>query len=144
MGFVPKHGKEFERQERPSRRFNDYKGELEEVNVKNGAFVLDAGCGSGVVSRYLAERFPASWVIACDENAALIETARNSAQKIPNLFYEEQDLRRLKYPDGHFDLIVSRHVLYRRDPDSLKRILSEFARILTPDGKLVVIETDGG
>ena len=53
------------------------------------------------------------------------------------------DLRRLPFPDGAFDCIVSSHVMGHVPPEAKDAVLSEVARLLRPGGRTVhVIETD--
>lgn len=144
MSYELKHSvQEFERLERQSSLLYDYREELKDLALKNGAFVLDAGCGSGVVSRHLAARFPTSRVIACDYTASLLTQAREAAGDIPNLAFEEQDLKQLSYPDGQFDLVVCRFVLHHQDSVSLDKLVAELARVLKPGGEIVLIDVDG-
>lgn len=142
MSYVLEHDKEFERLERQSQIMFDYQKELQDVDLKDGAIVLDAGCGSGIISRYLANRFPNCRVVAYDYTASLLAKAREASRDIPNLVFEEQDLKQLNCPDGQFDLIVARFVLHHQDTAGLKRVLAELARVLKPGGELVVIEPD--
>ncbi|MEF3306767.1 class I SAM-dependent methyltransferase [Paenibacillus sp. GYB003] len=143
MSYVLEHDQEFERLERQSLILYDYRKELRDVEVQDGALVLDAGCGSGVVSRYLANRFPASRVIGCDYTASLLAKARDAGKDIPNLAFEEQDLKQLNYPDCRFDLVLCRFVFQHQDSESLSRLVAELARVLKPGGTLVVIDSDG-
>lgn len=144
MGYILEHDEEFNRLERQTKLPGlDYREELKEIEVKNGAFILDAGCGSGIVSRYLAERFPSSRVIACDFTSSILKQAREAAKGIPNVSFEEQDLKRLTYTTGQFDLIISRLVVHLQDNLSLSKLIAELARVLKPGGTLVVIDIDG-
>ncbi|MEF3306761.1 class I SAM-dependent methyltransferase [Paenibacillus sp. GYB003] len=143
MSYVLENDKEFERLERQSQLVHDCRKELQDVDVRDGAHLLDAGCGSGAVSRYLAERFPSSRVVGCDYTASLLAQAREVSRDISNLVFEKQDLKQLSYPDGQFDLIVTRFVLQHQDSEGRCRIIAELARVLKPGGELVVIESDG-
>lgn len=144
MGYILLHDQEFERLEKQSSyRMYDYHEELQGLEVQKGALILDAGCGSGVVSRYLAQQYPSSRVVACDYTDSLLVQARDVARDIPNLIFEEQNLKHLKYPGDHFDLIVSRFVFHLQDSESLQKMITELVRVLKPGGTLVVIDIDG-
>lgn len=53
------------------------------------------------------------------------------------------DLRRLPFPDGSFDCIVSSHVMGHVPPEAKEAVIAEIARLLRPGGVTVhVIETD--
>ena len=51
-------------------------------NHRREPAILDAGCGSGVVSRYLATHFPTSRVIACDFSALRIAQAAEECSQL--------------------------------------------------------------
>ncbi|PRD40694.1 hypothetical protein C5748_25570 [Phyllobacterium phragmitis] len=144
MSYVLEHPGEFERLERQSALpAYDYQRELEGIEVKDGACILDAGCGSGIVSRYLAGRFPRSRIIACDYSAPILREARERAKDVHNLSFEEKNLFELDFEDSQFDLIVSRFVLHHQSCERQERIISELVRVLKPAGKLIIIDVDG-
>ena len=90
MGYALESKTEFERLEHQSTFPKyDYKKELEGfTTLSPGSTVLDAGCGSGVVSRYLATSNPNANVIGCDFSKQRVELARDAAQSIPNVSFE--------------------------------------------------------
>ena len=49
---------------------------LERLPLSGGETVLDAGCGTGRVTRMLVERLPAGRVVAVDGSAAMVEKVR--------------------------------------------------------------------
>ena len=49
---------------------------LDRLELRGDETVLDAGCGSGRVTAFLAERLPEGRVIALDGSASMLETAR--------------------------------------------------------------------
>jgi tRNA A58 N-methylase Trm61 len=68
MGYELEHHTEFDRLEKQATIATyDYRSELSGLQIENGAVILDAGCGSGVVSRYLASLDRTSTVVACDQ-----------------------------------------------------------------------------
>ncbi|MCE7984194.1 MAG: class I SAM-dependent methyltransferase [Caldilinea sp. CFX5] len=82
---------------------------LQGAGAVTGRVVLDAGCGEGVVARYLAEQ--GATVVGIDISARLIELAQ--AQKTAlSIHYAVHDLSQPlpRYAD-HFDLVVSNLVL---------------------------------
>src|SRR5262245_61460382 len=70
------------------------------------ARVLDAGCGSGVAARLLAERDPRARITACDASPDRIESARGLAKGIENVSFGVEDLTKLSYASGSFDYVV--------------------------------------
>lgn len=107
MSYALEHRAECERLERQSElELYDYKSELRGLPVKEWTSILDAGCGSGVVRRYLATQHPKSHVVGCDFSGQRLEQAREAAHTIPNLDFEQQDLGKLTYFDGQFLILA--------------------------------------
>jgi ubiquinone/menaquinone biosynthesis C-methylase UbiE len=144
MSYVLEHPGEFERLERQSAlAAYDYRRELEGIDARDGALVLDAGCGSGVVTRYLAARFPRASVLGCDYSVPLLREARDRSKGIENITFEEGNLLQLSFEGERFDLVVSRFVFHHHSWERQEAILSELVRVLKPGGRLVVIDVDG-
>lgn len=75
--------------------------------------MLDVGCGSGVVSRLLVERFGAGQVVGLDLNPEHAAAARSLAAE-HNVFrvsFLAGDARRLPFPDHTFDLVWTAFVV---------------------------------
>lgn len=91
--------------------------------------LLDVGCGSG---RWLMEMRERGWTVEgvdFDENA--VKLARQNGLKVECGSLEQQN-----YPDVYFDAVTLNHVI-EHVPDPV-RTLSECARVLKPEGKLVL------
>jgi ubiquinone/menaquinone biosynthesis C-methylase UbiE len=98
--------------------------------------VLDAACGTGRHSAYLASI--GHTVIGVDTSVAMLERAR---EKVPDGEFHEADLSALPLPDDHVDLVVCALALVHV-PD-LEPVLSEFVRVLRPGGNLVISDQRG-
>ena len=104
---------------------------------------LDVGCGPGDFIVRLAERFPRASITGVDLEEAHLERARARCAPLgERVRLLRGDALALDFPDGHFDLAVSRHVLQAL-PDA-RRALSEMARVLHPGGRLHAIAEDYG
>jgi ubiquinone/menaquinone biosynthesis C-methylase UbiE len=79
---------------------------LEEVPFQPNAEVLEAGCGTGVLSRMLARLPTIGSVIGVDAGPLLIAKARVLAAGLTNVSFEEADGRKLSFSDGSFDAVV--------------------------------------
>ncbi len=67
-----------------------------------------------------------------DFSPAMCEKLR----EIPGAAVKQCDAAELPFPDGTFDVAIANHMLYHLDdPD---KALQELARVLRPDGKLIV------
>jgi ubiquinone/menaquinone biosynthesis C-methylase UbiE len=97
---------------------------------------LDAACGTGRHTAYLAERGHA--VIGVDASAEMLAVAR---RKVPAAELHEGDLHELPLPDASVDVVVCALSLVHV-PD-LTRALAEFVRVLRPGGDLVLSDSRG-
>lgn len=105
----------------------DFAGEV------RGRRVLDAGCGTGYLTRKLVER--GAEAVGVDLSEKMIEIARGAA---PELDWRVDSVTRLStLPDGAFDLLVSNYVLM--DVPDLESTIRSFARVLRPGGVAVVV-----
>jgi ArsR family transcriptional regulator len=100
--------------------------------------VADFGCGTGVLTVELAKW--AKKVVAIDRNAAALEQAKARAEHegLTNVTFVEGDLGALKLPSGKRQLVVISQSLHHvQEPGA---VLREAARLLEPQGRLVVLE----
>lgn len=146
--YVLENQKEFDRLENQSAApAYDFRQELSGVQALFGSKpprrILDAGCGSGVVSRYLAELHPGSEVVGCDSSELRVQQARKASGQAANLKFDCMSLDALTYSSGSFDFILCRYVLEHLSPDLRRRALHELARCLRPGGTLCAIDVDG-
>jgi ubiquinone/menaquinone biosynthesis C-methylase UbiE len=148
MNYVLESKSEFERLEHQSSLSGyDYQRELALSGLpplQDGMRVLDAGCGSGIVTRHLAQEHPGCEVEGCDISELRVAQARDAAKDIPRLHFEVRDLARLDYPEARFDVILCRYVLQHLSAESREAALAGFLHCLKPGGRLVLIDFDGG
>jgi trans-aconitate 2-methyltransferase len=101
------------------------------LELEGDETVLDAGCGSGRLTRLLAERLPHGRLLACDAAPSMVERAREA---LPGAEVFQADLGALELAEP-VDAIFSNAVFHWiRDHDALFERL--FAA-LRPGGRLV-------
>jgi len=100
--------------------------------------VLDVGSGDGAAASSLA---PYCRSLTCiDTNTRLIEVAKERLARFPHVSALVADVHSLPFADESFDAVLVFHTLtYAENPP---RALSECARVLGPDGRLVVLCLD--
>jgi ubiquinone/menaquinone biosynthesis C-methylase UbiE len=98
---------------------------------------LDAGSGTGFLALELAAR--GHRVTGIDFAPSMVAMARGkaAAQGLAVRF-DEGDAENLPHPNGSFDLVISRHVLWTLPHP--ERALDEWLRVLRPGGRLAVID----
>ena len=101
-----------------------------------GETVLDAGCGEGYLTRRLAGR--GADAVGVDRSAGLIGAAVAAGGRPPGRArFLLGDLRSLPLAGRSFDAVLCNHSL--NELRSPQPAFSEFARILRPGGRLVVL-----
>lgn len=101
-----------------------------------GDRAVDLGCGTGVQTAMLAERFRE--VLAVDLSGPMVDFARRRRPE-PNVTYAQRDLRAVEpATDGRFDLVFSAYTLHHVDefPSALYRIRS----LLRPGGRVLLVD----
>jgi SAM-dependent methyltransferase len=95
--------------------------------------LLDAGCGTGGMLQALRETHPAWQITGLDFSPVAVEYCqqRGFADVIRGSVDE------MPFPNASFDVVVSLDVLYHRQV-SQNRALSEIARVLKPDGVMIL------
>jgi len=101
--------------------------------LARGKRVLDAGCGAGYGSAELARTALA--VTGADIAVDAVEFAREH-YRLPNLTFEQASCTSFPYGDASFDLVVAFEVIEHLQ--DWRAFLTEAARVLSPNGQLVV------
>ncbi len=118
--------------------------ELDGLPFFNGAKFFDAGCGTGVVSKYLSKQYPASTFDAVDCSDLRIGQAKKIASdhNFNRIYFQTEDLNNIHSKfHGNYDFAISRFVIeHVSDPLA---VLAEIKKTLRPGGKLIIIELDG-
>lgn len=109
---------------------------MDRLALRGDETVLDAGCGSGRVTRLLAERLPRGRVVAVDASAAMVEEARAGLADLGGrVTVHRMDLLDLCLPEP-VDAVFSSAVLHWV-PDH-DRAFARLHDALVPGGRLAV------
>jgi len=113
---------------------------LEAAHLAPGEVVLEVGCGTGVLDRWLARRTGgANQIVAVDINPFLLREARALARQeaLDHLItFREGNAEALPLPDNSFDVAMSSTVIQRVDAD---RMLPEMVRVTKAGGRVAVV-----
>jgi len=99
--------------------------ELRRFIGSQNSITLDAGCGTGLITRHIPGR-----VVACDLNLWNL----NRAKMRSDADFVQCDLSHLPFRQS-FDRILSSEVLEHLS--SLRHVILEFQRVLKPKGRLI-------
>lgn len=101
--------------------------------IPPGGLVLDAGCGNGVYSHYLSDKFKVTGV---DISEKQIKLARQNAPKAEFIC---KDMTKINYPDENFDGILSYYSIIHVPRDEHFDLLSNFYRMLKIKGVVILV-----
>jgi len=122
---------------------------LAELHLPPAARILEVGCGSGAIARFLAARPGVAEVIGVDPSPFFVARARELALETPrtadavvqaDLRFEVADGRSLGLGEQTFDAVVIHTVLTHVPGPEL--MLAEAHRVLRPGGSLALFEGD--
>lgn len=100
--------------------------------------LLDVACGGGIVVCAFAPEVRHATGI--DMTPAMLDRARQLAAEkgISNTSWDQGDVQSLPYPDGAFDIVVTRFSMHHfLDPAAVFR---EMVRVCAPGGRVVVVD----
>jgi SAM-dependent methyltransferase len=101
-----------------------------------GRRVLDVACGEGYGSGLLSQ--VATHIIGVDIDAATLAHARQRYANQANCTFVEGSAAALPISDASVDLVVSFETIEHLSAEDQPRMLAEFARVLAPNGLLVL------
>ena len=102
---------------------------LSRVDIAPGGRVLDVACGTGVLTKALAEA--GARVIGIDASEGYLEGARRHRSH-PNIAYEHGDIRHMRFDNGIFDAAVS--TLALDVLPEIEQVVAEMKRVTRPGG----------
>lgn len=115
------------------------------AGVRPGETVLDLACGTGDLTQAFARRSPAGLVIGADFTHEMLELAAHKRAKLDprvaeRVRYIEADAMALPFADASVDVLSIAFGI--RNVQEPARAVAEFARVLRPGGRVVVLEFD--
>ena len=121
--------------------FNKY---VPQLALSPTAQVLEIGCGTGAMTRFLAHRDDfLGKVFGVDQSPAFIEAARNFAEeeKISDkVDFQVGDAHKLDFPSATFDAVIAHTLIsHVTDPSA---VIREMARVVRPGGTVAIFDGD--
>jgi ubiquinone/menaquinone biosynthesis C-methylase UbiE len=108
-----------------------------QIDLSNVKKVLEVGCGIGVLSSYLSEKY--EWeVTGIDLDPEQIERAQNEHRESKYLKFIEADTTKLSFGSSEFDLVLSVDALHHIS--NRNKAFDEISRVLKPNGFYVLVD----
>lgn len=107
--------------------------------IEPGSTVLDIGCGTGRTTRDAARLAAPGTALGVDLSSRMVDLARELAARegLGNARFLQADAQVHPFPDGGFDVAVSRHgAMFFGDPLAA---FANVARAVRPDGRLALL-----
>jgi ubiquinone/menaquinone biosynthesis C-methylase UbiE len=102
---------------------------LEDIKGKR---ILDAGCGSGIYTKILAER--GANVQGLEISGEMLRIAKEHCKGL-GITFKQGSIDKLPYPNNSFDIVVASLVIhYLKNPE---KAFKEFNRVLKKNGTLI-------
>ncbi len=118
---------------------------IEQLTLRGEEQILDIGCGTGTLTRDIANALSdktRSLCIGLDAAEEMVKIARLKSSKIPNIQFDAAIAEELPYPSGKFDAAVSTFFFHHIHFELKKEVLAEVARVLKPGGRFIVVDVD--
>ena len=114
---------------------------LELVALEGGEWLLDAGCGTGMMALRIAARYPNCTVHGIDLSPKMIAVAQRDAEEQGlAVDFRIGSITDLPYPDASFDVALTNIMYHRLDLAEKRQAVAEIARVLKPGGRYISSE----
>lgn len=107
----------------------------------SGGWALDLACGSLAFTAEIFANCSNRPIVFLDQSLKLLRKGKSRLEKLRgnisgNMFFLHADALQLPFKTGVFNTVMSLNLLHCLTIDSVKKVLLEIKRVLTPDGNL--------
>ncbi|MFN2166045.1 MAG: class I SAM-dependent methyltransferase [Anaerolineae bacterium] len=100
--------------------------------------ILELGCSAGGQSTDYPDAFPAAEIWAIDLSPGMLRYAHARAETLgAPVHFRQADAADTRFPDEHFDLVVSHNLFHEVAAEHMPAIMLECHRVLKPGGVVV-------
>ena len=104
------------------------------LNKIHGESILDLACGTGILTRKIAQKFPYANVIGVDVSTSYLNVARINSESFKSILFIHQDAEKLEL-DQKFDSISSSYIPKYCDA---KTLIKKCVSHLNPNGVIIL------
>jgi len=102
--------------------------------ISDGNSFLDLACGTGILTREIAEKFPSAKIVGIDITQSYLDVAKQNSNSFDNISFILDDAEKFKL-DSKFDCITGSYLPKYCDPEILvKNCMTH----LKPGGKIIL------
>jgi len=102
--------------------------------ISDGNSFLDLACGTGILTREIAEKFPSAKIVGIDITKSYLDVAKQNSNSFDNISFILDDAEKFKL-DSKFDCITGSYLPKYCDPEILvKNCMTH----LKPGGKIIL------
>jgi ubiquinone/menaquinone biosynthesis C-methylase UbiE len=122
-------------------RHSEKQGDLDEVcfelmGLMGPEAILEVGFGRGTFLRYIRQQGHQGRLVGVDQSPTMVAESQAASEGItPEIEWRVGEANALDFPNGCFDWLVARHMLYHV-PD-IPGALRGFIRVVGPEGRLL-------
>jgi demethylmenaquinone methyltransferase/2-methoxy-6-polyprenyl-1,4-benzoquinol methylase len=102
--------------------------------IPEGDTILELACGTGILTRKIAQKFPDSRIVGVDITKGYLEVAKRNSSSFQNISFVCQDAEMLNL-DEKFDCIVSSYIPKYCNPKILAQVCEKH---LKPNGTIIL------
>jgi ubiquinone/menaquinone biosynthesis C-methylase UbiE len=113
---------------------------LEFAEINNGESIIEIACGTGLVFKEIVRKNPDGENLGIDLSAVMLSKAHKllADEDSKNYELQQRDIFDLQIKDESYDKLVNNFMIDLMPEDKFDTILSEFHRILKPNGIAVI------
>lgn len=114
-----------------------------QVELFDGARVLEIGCGTGNITQRLKRARPGAQLTGMDPDPKALARAGRKFRNASGVRFDRGFAQELPYADESFDRVLSSMMLHHLDDDVKAAAVAEAFRVLRPGGSMHVVDMVG-
>jgi trans-aconitate 2-methyltransferase len=115
-------------------RYEPFYDLLSLIQIKQGLNVIDLGCGTGELTRKLADHLPGSNVTGIDSSGEMLKETEKYSNS--NVRFQQTDIRKIIEANIKYDLVFSNAAL--QWVDDHKKLLPQIIGLVKKNGQLAI------